>query len=80
MRLKHSLHINNGGKAIMARSEICKVCCPEGGAIFDVVSLTEKVCRNCGAKKPRRMTQNLRKLRDYQPDPKFLNWLNREGE
>lgn len=45
------------------RSQICKSCCPNGGAIFDKVCDDGKavaVCRNCGAKKPvRRKKDNL---------------------
>jgi hypothetical protein len=53
----------------MARSEVCKVCCPSGGAIFDVGPSRAdyagdapldpqrfvKICRNCGGEKPWRV-------------------------
>lgn len=47
----------------MAKSEVCKCCCPGGGALFDIcmplacdepVSADKfiKRCRNCGTEKP----------------------------
>jgi hypothetical protein len=47
----------------MAKSEICKCCCPSGGALFDICMPAAsdepvaadkfiKRCRNCGTEKP----------------------------
>lgn len=61
----------------MPRSEICKGCCPSGGALFDVVVSSAfieyegppqdhppahaKRCRNCGTEKPLRFRYSAKK-------------------
>ena len=74
------------------RSEVCKGCCPSGGALFDVVTVYDegdkpfrrvKQCRNCGEQKEfRKESAKVKAKRDEAAAKldSFLEWLNEQTQ